>query len=532
MSIANTETGRQGGRFNADLGMLLTFGDITKIGEMSLQSLVHFLMILFYDDREGVPVSGFPRSLAGNLTNSGATMSGDLTFDVAGGWGLVFDAALLGADEFGSEAYQMVASASGFSDTLAAHDPADPRIDLIALKPLRIGDQAATRNIKNPTTGALSTSSVDLRDRLGADLVIVTGTPAASPVAPVLPAGHLAVAFADVPAAAGAAVLRDARQIIHVGNLIKGGPSSSYSLDHVHPLGLANELDVSEHSPTGLVVVVTRGRANISGHIRHYPTQDLTITAADPTDPRIDTVSVVRDGTVVVTTGTPDPTPVAPVGPANSIPIAEVAVAALAVVILNADITDVRVRTWLEGSFAIRKETLPHQALTVKPYILALTATSTPSGDIKRLEYQVQYPDGSPWDGSLTNVRALVETLNLDGLLGVGGTFFPTTGPGGFKGVPHLDKGQHGGAPIDFALFPHLGCVNQGIKAHPSSPDPTGLGGSTTGRMFIDVQAVDFSIEWVRNAGTTPAGKVYVSMQPIGGGGLPTPPDAFPSVEF
>lgn len=83
-----------------------------------------------------------------------------------------------------------------------------------------------------------------------------------------------------------------------------------------------------------------------------------TITAADPTNPRIDRVCLtVADSaytgstntvTVNVVAGTPAGSPTAPATPVNSISLATVAVGAGVTTILTANITDTRVRTEID----------------------------------------------------------------------------------------------------------------------------------------------------------------------------------------
>jgi hypothetical protein len=83
-----------------------------------------------------------------------------------------------------------------------------------------------------------------------------------------------------------------------------------------------------------------------------------TITAADPTNPRIDRVCLtvndsaytgsINNVVVNVVAGTPAGSPTAPATPANSISLATVAVAAGATTITNANITDTRVRTEID----------------------------------------------------------------------------------------------------------------------------------------------------------------------------------------
>lgn len=121
-------------------------------------------------------------------------------------------------------------------------------------------------------------------------------------------------------------------------------------------------LAVTQNSPTGLSVLVASGWAAIVGttqsNMGTYTTYNdattvLSITTADPTNPRIDLVcATVRDAyytgayndvILQVVAGTPAGSPVAPALPANSISLATVAVGAGATAITNANITDTRV---------------------------------------------------------------------------------------------------------------------------------------------------------------------------------------------
>ncbi len=81
-------------------------------------------------------------------------------------------------------------------------------------------------------------------------------------------------------------------------------------------------------------------------------TVNVTISASDPTNPRIDVIGIrIRDteysganndAAIIVVTGTPAGAPVVPTLPANFLSLAHVAVAALAASILTANITDKR----------------------------------------------------------------------------------------------------------------------------------------------------------------------------------------------
>ena len=121
-------------------------------------------------------------------------------------------------------------------------------------------------------------------------------------------------------------------------------------------------LAVTQNSPTGLSVLVASGWAAIVGttqsNMGTYTTYNdattvLSITTANPTNPRIDLVcATVRDAyytgafndvILQVVAGTPAGSPVAPALPANSISLATVAVGAGATAITTANITDTRV---------------------------------------------------------------------------------------------------------------------------------------------------------------------------------------------
>jgi len=123
-----------------------------------------------------------------------------------------------------------------------------------------------------------------------------------------------------------------------------------------------SSLAVSPNSPVGMSVRVASGWAAIVGTttsnmgvytIYNDAIQALTITTADPTNPRIDLIcATVRDAyysgvdndvIFQVIAGTPAGSPSAPALPANSISLATVAVGAAVTQINSGDITDTRV---------------------------------------------------------------------------------------------------------------------------------------------------------------------------------------------
>jgi hypothetical protein len=124
----------------------------------------------------------------------------------------------------------------------------------------------------------------------------------------------------------------------------------------------SDSLAVTQNSPAGLTILVSSGwaaivgttQANMGTYVGYNDASVvLSITTADPTNPRIDRVCLtvndayytgaLNNAVLQVVAGTPAGSPVAPALPANSISLATVAVGAGATAITNANITDTRV---------------------------------------------------------------------------------------------------------------------------------------------------------------------------------------------
>lgn len=123
----------------------------------------------------------------------------------------------------------------------------------------------------------------------------------------------------------------------------------------------SSSLAVTQSSPVGMTVTVASGwaavigttQANMGAYVAYNDASEvLTVTASDPTNPRIDLVCVTiqdayysgayNDVIFQVVAGTPAGSPVAPALPANSLSLATISVAAAASSISNANITDTR----------------------------------------------------------------------------------------------------------------------------------------------------------------------------------------------
>jgi hypothetical protein len=139
-----------------------------------------------------------------------------------------------------------------------------------------------------------------------------------------------------------------------------------------------SDLVVAQASPTGVKVLVAAGLFVVDGTESgtqglyfgaNDAAEELTLAAADPTNARIDLVGIrIRDdeysgashvGDIFAVTGTPAASPVAPTAPDNFLELARVAVAANATNIVNANITDTRVRTAAGNRLIVTSTTRP-----------------------------------------------------------------------------------------------------------------------------------------------------------------------------
>lgn len=118
-------------------------------------------------------------------------------------------------------------------------------------------------------------------------------------------------------------------------------------------LGTGAEGQVSQLAVAGMAVrVQTAGIAiNNQGKEIVLPTKtSLTIATADATNARKDIVVLTTAGAIAVRTGTPAGSPADPTLTAGDVPLARIAVAALAASILTANITDLRSRGGVTGA--------------------------------------------------------------------------------------------------------------------------------------------------------------------------------------
>jgi hypothetical protein len=99
--------------------------------------------------------------------------------------------------------HRLIWSATAQTLNLAAPDTVHDRIDLICIKSVRAVTATDSRNFKDAITSTVSTQSFDVETDWSNDVVVVEGTPSASPAVPSTPSGYLVLAPVLVTAVNG-----------------------------------------------------------------------------------------------------------------------------------------------------------------------------------------------------------------------------------------------------------------------------------------------------------------------------------------
>jgi hypothetical protein len=147
---------------------------------------------------------------------------------------------------------------------LSPPDAADDRIDIVCVKWELANEISATRKYKNPSTSVISNESMVIQKEYQAEILVVDGTPAATPVAPATPTGYLKIATCAVAAVSGmsgASDVTDERDLMPVAgeillntlgyNRLTAGASTSISnllsdIDDLLKNGHMEYLDLDE----------------------------------------------------------------------------------------------------------------------------------------------------------------------------------------------------------------------------------------------------------------------------------------------
>jgi len=104
--------------------------------------------------------------------------------------------------------------------TITTPHPTNNRIDLVCVKAQEADELTATRNYKSAVDDTVTAQSFVVQRDWSADVILVDGTPAGSPVAPAVPAGYLKIAsilVAAVTGIAGSGSVTDSRSLFPIG---------------------------------------------------------------------------------------------------------------------------------------------------------------------------------------------------------------------------------------------------------------------------------------------------------------------------
>jgi len=370
--MANTRA-QPGGIRLFNEGERLQYSDLNNLGLIADRSALHLLAEVIWDSISHAPASGFFGS------SCLVSVSAGLTMGIARGLGFYYDPAA--SDKFDTH-LKPIAIPLATTTTLDAHD-ADPRIDIICVASATADDESVSDAIRDPSTGTVTTQTIDTRRAWYYTLQVVKGTPAASPAIPSTPAGYIKIAECRVPATAGAVGVVDTRPRLYLSQQLLRGVPEGWFQDFIP--GTDELLIEANGSAMEVYIDVGNdGDAVINGSAYWYKAQRLTITTA-PVAPnkRKDRVVATNDGTVVVVPGTPGIFPVPPATPSGAIVLAEVYVNSGVVTIDPGDVTDYRIRTPIKaddvGSSQILDEAITNEKLAdaIKPIRPAISVEPT-----------------------------------------------------------------------------------------------------------------------------------------------------------
>lgn len=114
-------------------------------------------------------------------------------------------------------------SATSQTVTVADPDGVNDRIDKIVVKSTRVVTGTDTRKYKATIGGSVTSTVFNVKDDWTSDVLVVTGTPSGSPVAPATPAGYIVLATVLVHAVTGLGGqvdITDARTLMPVGGAV------------------------------------------------------------------------------------------------------------------------------------------------------------------------------------------------------------------------------------------------------------------------------------------------------------------------
>lgn len=168
---------------------------------------------------------------------------------------------------------------------LTPADPVNDRIDLIVAKHDFVATDTDTRKYKDAGTGLISNQTFDVEEDWAAELLVVTGTPAITPVAPAVPSGYIKLAECYVNAVvgmSGSGDVTDFRDIMPIG----GGVT----------LNTLGKQRVTAGAAVPLSTLITDIDTLLKFGYQNYT--DFDVLGADPAVPAVNRVRLYHKGGV------------------------------------------------------------------------------------------------------------------------------------------------------------------------------------------------------------------------------------------
>lgn len=194
------------GRINQNDGQELLYQDINKIGALLERE--------FYDRVIREVVQRTTDAFFGDSLK--VSFVDGTHVSVASGSGFQLDSAQVSPEP----TKRLIFNPSSVSKVLSTPDVTNPRIDIVCVKAARTNSLTESRFYKDAVTDVISMQSLVTETDWLADIIVVAGTPAASPSAPATPAGYLRIATLAVAAGtglAGAGSITDNRALLGIG---------------------------------------------------------------------------------------------------------------------------------------------------------------------------------------------------------------------------------------------------------------------------------------------------------------------------
>ncbi len=184
---------------------------------------------------------------------------------------------------------------------LTAPDASNDRIDIVTVKASIVDEISATRKFKDAISSIISNQSLVVQTDWEAEINVVTGVPAVSPVTPSTPAGYIKIAevlVSAVTGVAGSGAITDTRTLMPIGGSIG-----------INTLGA---LRLTSGASVGIEQLINEVEAYLQAGLQDY-TDIIENNSPDPEvgNPAVDRQRMYyRDGVLFLKDSTGSKTPV------------------------------------------------------------------------------------------------------------------------------------------------------------------------------------------------------------------------------